>query len=155
MSRFKIRVFEKAQPLDQGWKLSSILQGYWPVTIQPYYLLNQILRHDFPQFHTDLRCSHIVLAMVYAWSNTVQVARPSSISIETPQYCSTVRPYLGVDPDLHSNLGVLRSAACGVRDTLVRQRLQPRSPLPFVVLLYSTPYPVFPSQKEASGPHIL
>ena len=103
----------------------------------------------------DLRCSHVVLAMVHAWSNTVQVARPSSISIETPQYCSTVRPYLGVDPDLHSNLGVLRSAACGVRDTLVRQRLQPRSPLPFVVLLNSTPYPVFPSQREASGPHIL
>ncbi len=41
--------------------------------------------------HPDLRCSHIMLVMVQAWSRAVQVASPSPISIETPTYCSIVR----------------------------------------------------------------
>ncbi len=41
--------------------------------------------------HPDLRCSHIMLVMVQAWSIAVQVARPSPISIETPPYYSIVR----------------------------------------------------------------
>jgi hypothetical protein len=36
--------------------------------------------------HPDLRCSHIMLVMVQAWSRAVQVARPSPISIETPPH---------------------------------------------------------------------
>jgi hypothetical protein len=40
--------------------------------------------------HPDLRCSHIMVVMNQAWSRTVQVERPSPISIETPPYYSIV-----------------------------------------------------------------
>ena len=123
--------------------------------------------------HPDLRCSHIMLVMVQAWSRAVQVARPSPISIETPPYCSIERtesvitrtnPRPGVtvsnlsilpgyittsvsgsgsglsfhlETDVCSQFpwrdfllslcsATLRSAACGVNDTPVKQRLRPR-----------------------------
>jgi hypothetical protein len=43
--------------------------------------------------HPDLKCSHIVLVMVQAWSRAVQVARSSPISIKTPPYCSRHRSH--------------------------------------------------------------
>ena len=59
------------------------------VTIYPYPL-NQLLRCPV---HTDLRWSHVVLTMVHTWSNTVQVIRPSLISVDRYSTILLHRPH--------------------------------------------------------------
>jgi hypothetical protein len=56
------------------------------------------IRSSRVSFPINLRCSHVILGMVHTWTNTVQVAGLSSISIENPSYCSTVHTESGHEP---------------------------------------------------------
>ncbi len=135
------------------WSTHGLIQCKSLDPLQPQWKIRRTVPPSTLNPVTNPRSSMILSKLsILSECTTTSVQSGLSFHVDT-DVCSQFswRDFL---PTLCSGVTVLRSAACGVTDHPVRQRLRPRRSLSFVVLLDSTPYPVFPNQRGSSG-HLL